>query len=119
MDNMQILFQLLALDSDCVVNDTHWMVVTPDKIDKTILHGMLSNCRARCRTLAKKTGLSPNAVPVEFWAPWRTVSEPVMFTDFLVENLQGAERILNRIRKAPFVISTTLLVSFPAASSHT
>jgi DNA-binding Lrp family transcriptional regulator len=53
--------------------------------------------------------------PVEFWAPWSSASEAVMFADFLVESLQDAERISNHIRMAPFVKSTTILVSFSAA----
>lgn len=53
--------------------------------------------------------------PVEFWAPWSSASEAIMFADFLVKNHQEAEQISNRIREAPFVISTTILFSFSAA----
>jgi DNA-binding Lrp family transcriptional regulator len=53
--------------------------------------------------------------PVEFWAPWSSASEAVMFADFLVKNHQEAEQISNRIREASFVISTTILLSFSAA----
>jgi DNA-binding Lrp family transcriptional regulator len=52
--------------------------------------------------------------PVEFWAPWISISEFVMFADFVVGDLQAAERISNKIREAPFVISTTTLVNFSA-----
>ncbi len=53
--------------------------------------------------------------PVEFWAPWSSSSEAVMFADFLVKNHQEAEQISNQIREAPFVISTTILLSFSGA----
>lgn len=52
--------------------------------------------------------------PVVFWAPWSSASEPVMFADFLVRSHQEAERISIHIREAPFVISTSILVSFSA-----
>jgi DNA-binding Lrp family transcriptional regulator len=53
--------------------------------------------------------------PVEFWAPWSSTSEAVMFADFLVKNHQEAEQISNQIREAPFVTSTTMLLSFTGA----
>ncbi|MHA2143658.1 MAG: winged helix-turn-helix transcriptional regulator [Candidatus Thorarchaeota archaeon] len=53
--------------------------------------------------------------PSRFWAPWSSASEPVMFADFLMKNHQEAEQISNQIREAPFVISTTILLSFSAA----
>ena len=52
--------------------------------------------------------------PVEFWAPWSSISAPVIFGDFVVGNLPDAEQISNQIREAPFVISTTLLVNLTA-----
>ena len=53
--------------------------------------------------------------PTQFWAPWSSASEPVMFADFLVKSHQEAELISNQIRETPFVISTTTLLSFSAA----
>ncbi|MGD9381241.1 MAG: Lrp/AsnC family transcriptional regulator, partial [Candidatus Thorarchaeota archaeon] len=52
--------------------------------------------------------------PDEFWVPWTSESEEVMFADFFVGSLLDAERIGKQIREAPFVRSSTLLVSLSA-----
>jgi Lrp/AsnC family leucine-responsive transcriptional regulator len=49
--------------------------------------------------------------PDEFWAPWTSESEAVLFASFIVGSLLDAQRIAHQIRGAPFVRSSTLLVS--------
>ncbi len=53
--------------------------------------------------------------PDAFWVPWTSESEEVMIADFFVGSLLDAERIANQIREAPFVISSTLLVTLSAS----
>jgi DNA-binding Lrp family transcriptional regulator len=53
--------------------------------------------------------------PDEFWVPWTSETEDVMFADFFVGSLLDAERIGKQIREAPFVKSSTLLVTLSAS----
>ncbi|MHA2143590.1 MAG: winged helix-turn-helix transcriptional regulator [Candidatus Thorarchaeota archaeon] len=53
--------------------------------------------------------------PAEFYYPWTSASDSVMFADFVVGDLSEAERISNHIRGAPFVLSTTILVGLSGA----
>jgi DNA-binding Lrp family transcriptional regulator len=50
--------------------------------------------------------------PLEFWFPFISATEPVVFATFSVESLREAENISRRIRQAPFVNSTTNLVCY-------
>ncbi|MBY8998854.1 MAG: Lrp/AsnC family transcriptional regulator [Candidatus Thorarchaeota archaeon] len=50
--------------------------------------------------------------PVELWDPTISASEPVIFAEFVVENLHEAEEIARHIRSKSFVKSTTTLVSY-------
>ncbi len=51
-----------------------------------------------------------NEYPDEFWAPWTSESEAVLFAAFSVGALLDAQRISHRIRETPFVTSSTLMV---------
>jgi DNA-binding Lrp family transcriptional regulator len=53
--------------------------------------------------------------PDECWYPWTSDSDSVIIADFFVGSLLDAERISTRIREAPFVTSSTLLVSLSAS----
>lgn len=50
--------------------------------------------------------------PIEFWSEWISVSEPILYAEFVVENLHEAESITKQIRQAPFVLSTSTLVAY-------
>jgi DNA-binding Lrp family transcriptional regulator len=49
--------------------------------------------------------------PDEFWGPWTSESEEVLFAIFIVGSNLDSQRIAHQIRAAPFVTSSTLLVS--------
>ncbi|MHA1638511.1 MAG: hypothetical protein ACTSUB_10920, partial [Candidatus Thorarchaeota archaeon] len=53
--------------------------------------------------------------PFAFWAPWASAVEPVLFAEFVIRNLHEAERIAKQVRVAPFVSSSTTLVSYSNA----
>jgi DNA-binding Lrp family transcriptional regulator len=53
--------------------------------------------------------------PLEFWDPWVSALEPVVFAEFMVDDLHEAESISKRIRELPYVESTTTLVSYSSA----
>ncbi len=50
--------------------------------------------------------------PLELWDPTQSATDPVIFAEFVVENLHEAEEIARYIRSRPFVKSTTTLVSY-------
>ena len=50
--------------------------------------------------------------PGELWDPTLSVTEPVIFAEFVVENLHDAEEIARHIRSQPFIKSTSTLVSY-------
>ena len=50
--------------------------------------------------------------PIAHWATWISASDPIVFPEFLVRDLQEAEKIAKEIRGMAFVKSTTTLVSF-------
>jgi DNA-binding Lrp family transcriptional regulator len=50
--------------------------------------------------------------PLELWDPTICASEPIIFAEFVVENLHEAEVIARSIRSADFVKSTATLVSY-------
>lgn len=50
--------------------------------------------------------------PVELWDPTPSATFPVFFSEFVVENLHEAEKIAREIRDAPFVKSTSTLISY-------
>lgn len=53
--------------------------------------------------------------PFAFWHPWASAVEPVLFAEFVIRNLHEAERIAKQVRRAPFVNSSTTLVSYSNA----
>ncbi|MHA2385942.1 MAG: winged helix-turn-helix transcriptional regulator [Candidatus Thorarchaeota archaeon] len=53
--------------------------------------------------------------PDEFWVPWTSESEAVVFAAFIVDSLLDAQRIAHQIRGTPFVMSSTLLVALTCA----
>ncbi|MCK5263988.1 MAG: Lrp/AsnC family transcriptional regulator, partial [Candidatus Thorarchaeota archaeon] len=50
--------------------------------------------------------------PVAFWFPFASATEPMMIAEFVVEDLQEAERISNELRDTDFVKSSTTMVAF-------
>ncbi|MFW9890520.1 MAG: winged helix-turn-helix transcriptional regulator [Candidatus Thorarchaeota archaeon] len=50
--------------------------------------------------------------PIEFWDPWVSALEPVVFAEFMVGDLHDAELISKRVREFPCVKSSTTLVSY-------
>ncbi len=56
-----------------------------------------------------------NEYPLEFWDPFVSALEPVVFAEFMVDDLHEAESISKRIRELPYVKSTTTLVSYSSA----
>jgi DNA-binding Lrp family transcriptional regulator len=53
--------------------------------------------------------------PLEYWDPFVSALEPVVFAEFMVDDLHEAESISRRIRELPYVKSTTTLVSYSSA----
>jgi DNA-binding Lrp family transcriptional regulator len=53
--------------------------------------------------------------PLEFWDPFVSALEPIVFAEFMVDDLHEAESISRRIRELPYVKSTTTLVSYSSA----
>jgi hypothetical protein len=49
--------------------------------------------------------------PDELWWFWVSTTDSVMFSDFIVDNVEEIEQISRRIRKAPFVKSTSALAA--------
>jgi DNA-binding Lrp family transcriptional regulator len=50
--------------------------------------------------------------PIEFHSPFASATEPMMIAEFVVSDLQEAERISNEIRQADFIDSSTTMVAF-------
>lgn len=50
--------------------------------------------------------------PGELWDPTLSVTDPIIFAEFVVEKLHDAEEIARHIRSQSFVKSTTTLVSY-------
>ncbi len=50
--------------------------------------------------------------PNEFWLPYVSADEPMIFLSFVVENMQDAQRIAKTLKKANFVKSTVVSVRF-------
>jgi hypothetical protein len=49
---------------------------------------------------------------LELWDPTVSATDPIIFAEFVVENLHEAEEIARHIRSQPFVKSTSTLVSY-------
>ena len=63
-------------------------------------------------TLDKVAAWLREKYPVELWDPTASASDPVIFAEFVVENLHEAEEIARYIRSKSFVKSTSTLVSY-------
>jgi DNA-binding Lrp family transcriptional regulator len=50
--------------------------------------------------------------PSEFWYPFISAIEPVIFAAFVVDDLRAVQRISTQVRRAPFVKSTAVLLSY-------
>jgi hypothetical protein len=50
--------------------------------------------------------------PLELWDPTLSATDPVIFAEFVVDDLHQAEKIAREIRCKPYVNSTTTLVSY-------
>lgn len=50
--------------------------------------------------------------PVAFWFPFPSATEPMMIAEFVVEDLQEAERISSELHATDFVKSSTIMVAF-------
>ncbi len=66
----------------------------------------------KMKTMEEMLAWLDEQYPVELWDPTPTVSGPIFFSEFVVDNLHKAERIARQIRDAPFVKSTATLVSY-------
>ena len=53
--------------------------------------------------------------PIEFYHPFISASTPVVFAEFMVNDLHDAESISKRIRELPYVMSSTTLVSYSSS----
>ncbi|MHA1949743.1 MAG: Lrp/AsnC family transcriptional regulator [Candidatus Thorarchaeota archaeon] len=50
--------------------------------------------------------------PLELWDPTQSATDPVIFAEFVVENLHEVEELARQIRSKPYVNSTATLVSY-------
>lgn len=53
--------------------------------------------------------------PIEFWSPFTSATEPMMIAEFVVEDLQEAERISSELHQTDFIESSTTMVAFSSA----
>ncbi len=53
--------------------------------------------------------------PMEFWEPYVSASEPVVFANFVTDTLRDAERVSERVGEASFAKSTSTYVSYSNA----
>ena len=66
------------------------------------------------KTIAQKT---KEIFPIAIWESYTSVSEPVMFTRFVVEHIKDVERISDTITQLEGVTSNQTLVFYPARIS--
>jgi DNA-binding Lrp family transcriptional regulator len=50
--------------------------------------------------------------PIEFWSPFASATQPMMIAEFVVNDLQEAERISSEIHQTDFINSSTTMVAF-------
>jgi DNA-binding Lrp family transcriptional regulator len=53
--------------------------------------------------------------PIEFWSPYASATEPMMIAEFVVKDLQEAERISSEFQQAEFIESSTTMVAYSSA----
>ena len=80
--------------------------------------GSLVNIHIRMRWNEKKISLQEinswlyDKYPIEFWSPFASATEPMMIAEFVVNDLQEAERISSELHEAEFIESSTTMVAF-------
>jgi DNA-binding Lrp family transcriptional regulator len=80
--------------------------------------GSLVNIHIRMQWNEKKISLQElitwlyDRYPVEFWSPFPSATEPMMIAEFVVKDLQEAERISSELHEAEFMESSTTMVAF-------
>jgi len=80
--------------------------------------GSLVNIHIRIRWNEKKISLPKlrnwlyDKYPIEFWSPFASATEPMMIAEFVVKDLQEAERISSELHEAEFIESSTTMVAF-------
>jgi DNA-binding Lrp family transcriptional regulator len=80
--------------------------------------GSLVNIHIRMHWNEKKISLQElkswlyDKYPVEFWSPFASATEPMMIAEFVVKDLQEAERISSELYEAEFIESRTVMVAF-------
>ena len=83
--------------------------------------GSLVNLHIRMRWNEKKISFQElrswlyDKYPIAFWSPFASATEPMMIAEFVVEDLQEAERISNELHHADFIDSSTTMVAFSSA----
>ena len=69
----------------------------------------------KLKSLEEVIGWLNDEFPFASWHPWISAVEPVLFAEFVIRNLHEAERIAKQVRVAPFVKTSTTLVSYSNA----
>ncbi|MBE0526356.1 MAG: Lrp/AsnC family transcriptional regulator [Candidatus Thorarchaeota archaeon] len=83
--------------------------------------GSLVNIHIRIHWDEKKISLEKllkwlnEKYPIEFWSPFASATEPMMIAEFVVKDLQEAERISSKLRQVDFIDSSTTMVAFSSA----
>ncbi|MFW9844206.1 MAG: winged helix-turn-helix transcriptional regulator, partial [Candidatus Thorarchaeota archaeon] len=78
--------------------------------------GSLVNIHIRIRWNEKMISLQSllnwlnEKYPIEFWSPFASATEPMMIAEFVVKDLQEAERISSEFQHAEFIKSSTTMV---------
>lgn len=53
--------------------------------------------------------------PVAFWSPFASATEPMMIAEFVVNDLQEAEKIASELHNTEFIDSSTVMVAFSSS----
>ncbi|NHI83742.1 MAG: AsnC family transcriptional regulator [Candidatus Thorarchaeota archaeon] len=101
-----------ALD-EIAEEEAAWFAARPD-----LAAGGLVNINIRIDLDEKKVSMNDmiewlhNEYPVEFWSPWVSATDSILFAEFVVDTLYEAEAIAKKIRGLDHVRSTATLVSY-------
>ncbi|NHJ13574.1 MAG: Lrp/AsnC family transcriptional regulator [Candidatus Thorarchaeota archaeon] len=101
-----------ALD-EIAAGEAAWFVARPD-----LAAGGLVNINIRIELEEKKVSMNDmiewlrSEYPVEFWDPWVSATESILFAEFVVDALYEAEAIAKKIRSLDHVRSTATLVTY-------
>ena len=63
------------------------------------------------KSLPKLVEWLSNKYPVAFWSPFASATEPMMIAEFVVNDLQEAEKIASDLHDTEFIESTTVMVA--------